>query len=49
MELIMKKKILIIVSLLIAANISWAQTAEQIQKYLKEPLGDKTYRKKGVF
>lgn len=44
----MKKKILIIVSLLIVANISWAQTAEQIQKYLKEPLGDKTYRKKGI-
>lgn len=44
----MKHKFLMFAILLIAATIVSAQTAEQIQKYLQEPLGDKTYRKRGV-
>lgn len=44
----MNKNFLMILIFFVAANIVMAQSAEQIQKYLQEPLGDKTYRKKGV-
>jgi hypothetical protein len=44
----MRRKILLILLFFTAGNFIYAQTAEQIQKYLSEPLGDKTYRKKGI-
>ncbi len=44
----MKRNILWLFVLLVVADISWAQTQEQILKYRAEPYGDKTYRKKAV-
>jgi hypothetical protein len=48
MEFIMKRKFLIIFTFFVAVNLAWAQNGSQKQKYLQEPMGDKTYRKKGV-
>lgn len=45
----MKKNLLIVFLILLAiGDISWAQTREQILKYIAEPVGDKTYRKRGI-
>ncbi|MEW6653635.1 MAG: hypothetical protein AB1394_09220, partial [Bacteroidota bacterium] len=45
----MKKNVLIVFLFLLAlGDLSWAQTREQIQKYLAEPVGNKTYRKRGI-
>ncbi|RJP61917.1 MAG: hypothetical protein C4539_19060 [Ignavibacteriales bacterium] len=44
----MKFKKLLLLIFFININITLAQTAEQIGKYLSEPVGDKTYRKKGI-
>ena len=44
----MKRKILILFTLLVFVNMAWAQSEEQRQKYLQEPVGDKTYRKRGL-
>lgn len=43
----MKRNFLMLFSFFLAVNILWAQSS-QTQKYLQEPLGDKTYRKKGI-
>ncbi len=44
----MKKKLLIVFTFFIFVNLIWAQSDAQKQKYLQEPMGDKTYRKKGI-
>ncbi len=45
----MKKNLLIVFLILVViGDLSLAQTREQIQKYLAEPLGNKTYRKRGI-
>lgn len=44
----MKRNILWLLILLVAASVTSAQNLEQILKYRKEPYGDKTYRKKGI-
>ena len=42
----MKRNILWLLTLFVIADVTWAQTQEQILKYRIEPYGDKTYRKK---
>ncbi len=44
----MKKKVFILISFFLVVNVLHAQSEEQRQKYLQEPFGDKTYRKKGI-
>jgi hypothetical protein len=45
----MKKNLLIAFLFLLAiGDLTWAQTREQILKYLAEPVGNKTYRKRGI-
>lgn len=45
----MKKNLLIVFLILLAlGDLSWAQSREQILKYLAEPVGNKTYRKRGI-
>ncbi|MDP2036849.1 MAG: hypothetical protein Q8L04_05665 [Ignavibacteria bacterium] len=45
----MKKNLLIVFLILLAlGDLSFAQTREQILKYLNEPVGNKTYRKRGI-